>query len=82
MGGEFGGYTGCKVGCLPIRYLGLPLMVGHLRKEDWWPIISRVEKRLEGWQAKLLSMGGRLILVNSVLENIPVYYLSIFKAPK
>ncbi len=73
---------GCKVGALPIQYLGLPLRVGSLRKDDWRPIISRVEKRLERWQAKLLSQGGQLFLVNSVLANIPLYFLSVFKAPK
>ncbi len=73
---------GCKVGSLPIRYLGLPLRVGRLQKEDWGPVIFNVEKRVEGWQAKFLSLGGRLTLVNSVLANVPLYYLSIFLAPK
>ncbi len=73
---------GCKVGSLPIRYLGLPFSVDPLRKEDWWPIISKVEKRLENWQATLLSQGGRLILANSVLTNLSLYYFSIFRAPK
>lgn len=34
------------------------------------------------WQAKLLSQGGRLVLVNLVLSNLPLYYFLIFKAPK
>ncbi|XP_020112123.1 uncharacterized protein LOC109726747 [Ananas comosus] len=49
---------GCKLGSLPIRYLGLPLSNRLLRKEDWWPIIERVERRVGGWQAKLLSQGS------------------------
>ncbi len=73
---------GCRVGSLPIRYLGLQLKAVCLRRADWRPAISRVEKRLEGSQAKLLSLGERLTLVNSILANIPLYYLSIFKAPK
>ncbi len=73
---------GCRLGALPIRYLGLPLTNRQLRKEDWWFIIGRIEKMIGGWQAKLLSQGGRLVLVNSVLSNLPLYYLSMFLAPK
>ncbi|OAY63223.1 putative ribonuclease H protein, partial [Ananas comosus] len=38
--------------------------------------------RIEGWKAKLLSHGGRLVLVNSVLSNISLFYFAIFKAPQ
>ncbi len=81
MGERLAVVLGCKLGSLPIRYLGLPLTIGQLRKEDWWTVVEKIEKRIEGWQAKLLSQGGRLILVNSVLSNILLYYLSVFKAP-
>ncbi len=56
--------------------------MGRLHKKDWWHTIGKIEKRIEGWKAKLLSQGGRLVLVNSVLSNLALYYLSIFKAPK
>ncbi len=73
---------GCKLGNLPMSYLGLPLSDKLLRKEDWWHVIGKFSKCIEGWQAKLLSQGGRLVLVNSVRSNLPLYYLSVFKAPK
>ncbi|OAY63461.1 putative ribonuclease H protein [Ananas comosus] len=73
---------GCRVGNLPFRYLGLPLHIKHLRKEDWAPIISSIEMRIQGLKAKLLSHGGRIILVNSVLSNLPLFYFAIFKAPQ
>ncbi|CAN1816595.1 Putative ribonuclease H protein At1g65750 [Linum perenne] len=37
--------------------------------------------RLDTWKAKFLSFGGRLVLIKSVLSSLPVYYLSLFKAP-
>lgn len=43
----------------PIYYLGLLLSKGRLRKEDCWTIIEKIEKRIERWQANLLSQGGR-----------------------
>ncbi len=79
-GQELAGILECKLGSLPIKYLGLPLLNGRCRKEDWWDIICKIEKRIEGWQAKLLSHGGRLTLVNSVLANLPLYFFSVFKA--
>ncbi|XP_058756918.1 uncharacterized mitochondrial protein AtMg00310-like [Vicia villosa] len=33
------------------------------------------------WIGRMLSIGGRVTLINSVLSNVPVYYLSFFKIP-
>ena len=72
---------GTLVGALPIRYLGLPLSAGQLHVADWQPIVEKVEQQLEGWKAKVLSKGGRLVLLRSVLSAIPTFYLSVFKIP-
>ena len=37
--------------------------------------------RLGDWRARLLSCGGRLILLKAVLAAIPIYYMSIFTMP-
>ncbi len=73
---------GCKLGQLPIKYLGLPLSNRNVRKDDWWTVIDKFSTRIGGWQAKLLSQGGRLVLVNLVLTSLPLYFLSVFRAPK
>ncbi|XP_020102569.1 uncharacterized protein LOC109720094 [Ananas comosus] len=67
---------------LPFCYLSLPLHTKRLRKNDRDLIINRVYTRIDGWKAKLLSYGGRLTIVNSVLTNLTLFYLSVFKAPK
>ena len=73
--------SSCEVGVCPIKYLGLPLG-GNPRKQDFWePVVSKVKKRLDGWKKAFLSRGGRLTLIHSVLSSIPIYYLSLFKAP-
>ena len=78
---ELATLLGCELGDWPIRYLGLPLG-GNPRKIDFWdPVVTKVAKRLDGWEKPFLSRGGRLTLIQYVLAAIPIYYLSLFKAP-
>ncbi|GJU36754.1 retrovirus-related pol polyprotein from transposon TNT 1-94 [Tanacetum coccineum] len=43
--------------------------------------VSKLSDRLATWKINLLSIGGRLTLVKSVLGCLPLYYLSLFRAP-
>jgi len=43
--------------------------------------VNRIKSRLSGWNSRFLSLGGRLVLLKSVLTSLPVYALSFFKAP-
>ena len=72
---------GCGIGQLPLKYLGVLIGVSPKRKEIWEPVILRIQKRLAMWKCKFLSFGGRVTLINSVLTSLPLYYMSIFKAP-
>ncbi|KAK1320825.1 hypothetical protein QJS10_CPA03g01353 [Acorus calamus] len=72
----------CNTSEFPFRHLGLPLHLGKFLKAEWSPLIERFEQRLEGWKSNLLSIGGRLILLQSVLTNLPIFFLSVFKIPK
>lgn len=76
------GILGCTQTAFPTTYLGMPLTIKAPVKEDFLPLIERIEKRLAGWQAKLLSRGGRLELVHTVLSTIPTYHMICFKFPK
>ena len=68
-------------GSLRIRYLGLPLVEGRMTVREWQPILEAMERRLGGWQARLLSCGGRLVLLKAVLSAIPTYFMSVFRLP-
>ncbi|KAK1258937.1 hypothetical protein QJS04_geneDACA020242 [Acorus gramineus] len=76
------GILGCQSTGFPLRHLGLPLTLGRLPKTEWMPLISRFERRLAGWQSSFLSLGGKIILIQSVLSNLPIYFLSLFSVPK
>ena len=40
------------------------------------------EAKLTKWNQKSLSMAGRVTLINSVLNALPIYLLSFFKLPQ
>ena len=72
----------CKVGRLPMSYLGMPLGAHFKDASIWNPILERVEKKLSGRKRLYLSKGGRLTLLKSTLSSLPTYYLSLFTIPQ
>ena len=72
----------CKVGHLPMTYLGMPLGAHYKDSSIWKPIIERMEKKLSGWNQLYLSKRGRLTLLKSTLSSLPTYYLSLFTIPQ
>ena len=72
----------CRVGSLPMIYLGIPLGTLYKTPSIWNLILERMEKKLSGWKRLYLSKDGRLTLLKSTLPSLPTYYLSLFTIPK
>ncbi|KAL0307939.1 UNVERIFIED_CONTAM: Transposon TX1 uncharacterized protein [Sesamum calycinum] len=74
----------CKAeeGRLPLRYLGLPLIVSHLTKLDCQPLLQKIDARISGWDGVGLSFVGRVQLIKSVLLAFEVYWAMVFLLPK
>ncbi|KAL6508840.1 hypothetical protein OROHE_021399 [Orobanche hederae] len=72
---------GCSVLRLPMVYLGLHIVSNMYRIDSWNHVVDRVKARLNNWKANMLSIGGRLSLIKSVLGSVAIYPLSIFKLP-
>ncbi|KHN48760.1 Putative ribonuclease H protein, partial [Glycine soja] len=45
-------------------------------------LISKFEAKLSKWNLKNLSMGGKVTLIKSVMNALPIYLLSFFKIPQ
>ncbi|KAF5775443.1 putative RNA-directed DNA polymerase [Helianthus annuus] len=72
---------GCNSGSFPFSYLGIKVGANMNRVDNWRPVYNIFDARLSRWKASLLSIGGRVVLIKSVLESLPNYYFSLFKAP-
>ena len=71
----------CKSGKLPLRYLGIPVDRKKVSNIDWRPVEDKFENKLGGWQGKMLSLEGRLVLINFSLSSLPFYMMSFYKLP-
>lgn len=52
------------------------------RKRNWEWLLAKLEAQTSHWCNRWLSIGGRLTLVESVLEAIPVFWHSLAFLPK
>ncbi|XP_078174446.1 uncharacterized protein LOC144568092 [Carex rostrata] len=73
---------GCTPTKLPITYLGLPLTCKRLRKADFQPLLNSVRSKMANWSSSILSYGGRVTLLKSVLTALPLHYIQAMKLPK
>ena len=66
----------------PLKYLGLPLSLGRLRRVDLQPYIDKAASKLNPWKAKFLNRAGCAELVKSVLSSMPIFLLTAIKVDK
>uniref|UniRef100_A0A251RWC4 Putative reverse transcriptase domain, Reverse transcriptase zinc-binding domain protein n=1 Tax=Helianthus annuus TaxID=4232 RepID=A0A251RWC4_HELAN len=78
---DMAGVVGCKAELFPFKYLGLTVGANMNRIANWRPVYDIFEKRLSFWKAALLSIGGRVTLIRSVLQSLPSYFFSLYHAP-
>ena len=68
----------CRVGSLPLKYLGMLLGTSFKTTSIWNHILEKMEKKLSRWKCLYLSKGGRFMLLKSTLSSLPTYFLSLF----
>lgn len=72
---------GCEAGSFPFQFLGVPVGANMNRIKNWDVIVEKFNSKMSIWKAKSLSFGGRVTLLQAVLNSLPIYYFSIFKVP-
>lgn len=73
---------GCHLGEFPLNYLGATLGSSPKKSSYWRPLVKKVRTKLTSWRCSTLSKAGRLVLIKSVLESLPAYWVALFKPPK
>ncbi|GJT92641.1 hypothetical protein Tco_1081486 [Tanacetum coccineum] len=68
-------------GCLPVKYLGVPLVSSRLLNRDCKELVEKVQARIQDWKNKSLSIAGRLQLVKSVIGSMHIFWASVFMLP-
>ncbi|XP_071721834.1 uncharacterized protein [Rutidosis leptorrhynchoides] len=59
---------GCQVGKFPFNYLGLPIGANMTKIQAWNPVIDKIKSRFSDWKMRMMSFGGRLVLIKSGLN--------------
>jgi len=71
----------CSLMDMLFTYLGLPIGGNPARCAFWEPVLSKIRKKLSVWKGRNLSFAGRVSLIKSVINVVPLFFLSFFKAP-
>ena len=69
---ELFGINAQSISC-GIKCLGFQIKANGYSKNDWKWILDRFYKRISAWEFRCLSLAGRVILVQSVLNQLAIY---------
>lgn len=72
---------GCRIGSLPIIYLGMPLGLDPSRKDFWIPLQEKFKKNLAGWKSRQVNQAGKLVMLKATLDSLPNYWFNMFLMP-
>ena len=73
MAGILGLPTTDRIG----TYLGTPITTNAYQY-----LVNNIRKRIEGWQARYLSMAGRATLIKALVSSVPLYAMQTAILPK
>ncbi|XP_075083560.1 uncharacterized protein LOC142167295 [Nicotiana tabacum] len=73
--------TGITRQNFPFTYLGCPIFYARRNMKFYQGLMNKVLNKMQSWKGKLLSIGGRAVLISHVLQSMPIHLLSAVNAP-
>lgn len=64
------------------RYLGLPTAVGRSKAEAFEFMPARIKGVICSWSGREASSAGREVLIKSMAQSVPIYFMSCFLLSK
>ncbi|XP_058774046.1 uncharacterized protein LOC131648283 [Vicia villosa] len=74
-------FLACKKGDISFLFLEILVGANPRRRKVWVKVINNIKGRLSSWKGRNISIGGRVTLINVILNAIPSFHLSFYKAP-
>lgn len=63
-------------------YLGIPEKICGSKRQVFAYVQNRLNSRVNTWEAKFLSKGGKEVQIKSVAQAVPTYTMSCFLLPQ
>ncbi|KAL9680623.1 hypothetical protein QQ045_018507 [Rhodiola kirilowii] len=73
--------TNFTPGVFPTTYLGAPLFPGRVKIAYFQTVEDKIRARIGGWIGNLISMGGKLIIIESILNSLLTHILAALPTP-
>ncbi|GAA0186748.1 hypothetical protein LIER_34036 [Lithospermum erythrorhizon] len=64
---------------MPFSYLGIPIYKGRKQVILFDDLIAKIVQAISSWEHRFLSFGRRIVLIQSIMSTIPLYYLQVLK---
>ncbi|XP_038996812.1 uncharacterized protein LOC120121549 [Hibiscus syriacus] len=75
-------FTSFNIGCLPVRYLVIPIITRKLSIKDYDQLIDNIKSKLNLWSGKMMSFAGRLELIRAVLFCVSNFWCRSLLLPQ
>ena len=70
-----------QIQSLPLTYLGVPIVVGRQPRLFWQNVLDKLRQKVNHWTHRWLSSAGRVTLLQSVIQALPIYRSMVQAAP-
>lgn len=75
-------FLACKREENEFVFLGIPIGCNPITISTWRPLVNKIQKRLNSWKGRYLSIRGILTLLKLVLRSLAIFTLSFLQSSK